>query len=159
MNLERARMLAVDLIASFAGGDWCFSFDASRRRFGACHFLEKRISLSGPFVRLNDETRVLDTILHEIAHALTPRPDALVCGAESSGSDYDLTMGHTDEWREKCLELGGNGERCFSSDNTVMVVPLSYIGTCPRCYDQVKRYRAARAARCGCGDIFIWNRG
>lgn len=57
---------------------------------------DKRIELSGPLVDLNDEARVLRTILHEIAHALTEG------------------HGHDDVWRAKCLAIGGDGIKQYS---------------------------------------------
>lgn len=169
MNLERARTLAGDLIKSLVGTDWRFCFDANRRRFGACYHAEKTIKLSGPLVRCNDETRVLDTILHEVAHALTPVPatgnmwDSPVGTFPDSKDmaariEYESTNGHTGAWRKKCLELGGDGQACYTSKNTVNAPTVSYVGTCPECHDQIKHKRAVKGLRCKGGGVFVWGR-
>jgi hypothetical protein len=44
--------------------------DSAVRRFGTCRYSRKLITLSRQLIELNDQARVLDTILHEIAHAL-----------------------------------------------------------------------------------------
>ena len=55
--------------------DWKFGWDRARRRLGVCRLLEKSISLSVHFVRANLEAphEIRDTILHEIAHFVSPR--------------------------------------------------------------------------------------
>ena len=42
-----------------------------KKRFGQCDRTTKTISLSKELTRINDISKVKDTILHEIAHALT----------------------------------------------------------------------------------------
>ena len=66
---------------------WRFQFDHARRRFGACRYGRKLITLSRPLVLLNPEAEVRDTILHEIAHALCPGD------------------GHGVRWKQKCREI------------------------------------------------------
>lgn len=63
----------------------------------------KSIELSTQLVEINDEERVLKTILHEIAHAL----------AEGHGHDR--------VWQNKLLEIGGDGKRCYDSSDTVVL--------------------------------------
>lgn len=60
----------------------------------------KSIELSSQLVKINDEERVRLTILHEIAHALTEG------------------HGHDSVWQAKCLEIGGDGKRCYSRHDT-----------------------------------------
>lgn len=54
--------------------------------------MRKFIHISRPYVLVNDEAEVTETILHEIAHAL----------------DYEQTgdIGHTANWRRICREIG-----------------------------------------------------
>ena len=47
-----------------------FQFDNAKRRAGCCDYRRKRISLSGYFTEHNNKTEVMNTILHEVAHAL-----------------------------------------------------------------------------------------
>lgn len=73
---------------------WRVVLDNAKRRAGQCRRQKKEIGLTASYVRLNGEDAVMDTILHEIAHALTP-------GA-----------GHGPEWVAKAREMGCTGERC-----------------------------------------------
>ena len=80
---------------------WRFRFDHARRRFGSCQYGPKLVTLSRPLTLLNGEPEVRDTLLHEIAHALTPRD------------------GHGPRWRAKCRELGARPVRCYSGEAVV----------------------------------------
>lgn len=72
MKLVPTRALAEKLMAEHGLTEkgWRFNFDKAKVRFGACHWATKEITLSQDLVRLNEEPRVKNTILHEIAHAL-----------------------------------------------------------------------------------------
>ena len=85
-----------DLIA------WSFKFDRAVRRFGSCWPGRRAITLSWRLTLLNDEAQVRNTILHEIAHALTPGD------------------GHGATWRAACRRLGITPERCFTADEVAM---------------------------------------
>ncbi len=50
--------------------DWNFSLDKAKRRGGACFFHKKLITLSIHHIELNDEAVLIDTLIHEVAHAL-----------------------------------------------------------------------------------------
>lgn len=60
----------------------------------------KSIELSTKLVQINDVERVRLTILHEVAHALTEG------------------HGHDAVWKAKLLEIGGDGKRCYTSEDT-----------------------------------------
>lgn len=60
----------------------------------------KKVELSSKLVELNDLHKVHIVILHEVAHALTEG------------------HGHDAVWKAKCLEIGGDGKRCYSSTDT-----------------------------------------
>lgn len=88
MNTTQTQQLAVSLMSKHGLEGWEFRYSRARRALGTCDYRTKTISLSRSFVEKNTDEQVLDTILHEIAHALTP-------GA-----------GHGWQWRVKCMELG-----------------------------------------------------
>lgn len=73
-------------------------FNHSTRYFGTCDFKNKIITLSRKYCKANNEEEVRETILHEIAHALTPY----------SGHDWT--------WYTKARQIGSNGERTMSED-------------------------------------------
>lgn len=81
---------------------WKPEFDEAKRRFGVCKPAEKIISISRPLALLNPEVEVLDTILHEIAHALA---------WEKHGN-----CGHDDRWKSICVEIGARPDRCYEDD-------------------------------------------
>jgi len=134
MELELARLLAQKLMKSHGLMSWRFEFDSAFRRFGQCNYSRKVISLSRHLVLLNSEDRVKDTILHEIAHALTP------------GHHHDSV------WRKKAVEIGCDGKRCFTESDTVMTKP-KYVATCKSCNKSYKRFKRSRYnSSCGyCG--------
>ena len=61
--------------------------------------------------RLNGEKDVVDTILHEIAHALV-----------------GLKAGHGPIWQRKAREIGCNGLRCFGDE--VITPKAKYVAEC-----------------------------
>ncbi len=103
VNLHAARILAVSLMNQHRLVGCCGRSRSTtpRRRFGCCNFTRRRISLSRPLTFLNDEAEVRDTILHEIAHALTPK------------------TGHGPAWKAMCLRIGAKPVRCFQTDEVV----------------------------------------
>lgn len=101
MKLLEAEAMAQKLFKLHGLELWDFGFDRARSRFGVCRTMRKTITLSKVLVELNEPERVKLTLLHEIAHALTP------------------LNGHGQRWKAKLLEIGGDGKRCYSIANTV----------------------------------------
>jgi len=99
-----AHQLAKDLLRQHGLTDWKFRFDRARRRFGSCSTARKTITLSRALTMMNPDDQVRDTLLHEIAHALTPGD------------------GHGSRWKAKCVEIGANPVRCFT-EKEVAVPP------------------------------------
>ena len=70
-------------------------------RYRRTMYPERRwIELSSKLVEMNSEERVMRTIIHEVAHALTEG------------------HGHDRVWKAKCLELGGDGIARYSTVDT-----------------------------------------
>lgn len=91
--------LLVDLMRKHGLGSWHIRWSRSKREFGRCCWSTKTITLSRPLCEANAIEQVKDTILHEIAHALTP-------------FQY-----HNGIWKMKCIEIGARPIRCFSWDD------------------------------------------
>lgn len=121
MDLEESSALALRLMEQHGllQSGWDFEYDRAKTRFGRCSYRRRVISLSRYLTPLRDEMDVRDTILHEIAHALTP-------GAH-----------HGPRWRSKAREIGCNGERCGEGP----VLPGRYTYTCAGCNGRWNRHR------------------
>jgi predicted SprT family Zn-dependent metalloprotease len=120
MELAEAKNLARMKMIEHGVGHWNFAFDNGTRRVGATNFRTRTISLSRHFTVLNNEQEMLNTILHEIAHALV-------------GSGH----GHDAVWRAKAREIGDDGRRTSKA-----VAPEGrYRLTCPGCGHVTSRMR------------------
>lgn len=78
---------------------WKFEWLKKMNKFskaGCCNYKTKTIKISPTFVELNDDDEVMNTILHEIAHALTPRHH------------------HNKFWKRKAIEIGCTGATHYS---------------------------------------------
>ena len=69
---------------------WSFHFDNSRKRAGCCQYGTQVISLSYEFAKYAPEEEILDTILHEIAHALVGESPSSRRRVADKGSRYWL---------------------------------------------------------------------
>jgi predicted SprT family Zn-dependent metalloprotease len=128
-----AKLLAFELLARHGLIGWRFQFDHARRRFGSCRPGSKLITLSKPLTLLNSEQEVRDTLLHEIAHALTPGD------------------GHGAKWKARCIEIGAVPRRCYSESEVAAPArpPARYSLGCPACNWWVpRRRRISRKLMC-----------
>jgi hypothetical protein len=125
VDIGEARTLARQLMDQHGLQRWTFRIDKCKSRFGHCNWRRGRISLSGPLTELNDLNTVRDTILHEIAHALTPFAN------------------HNATWKLKAREIGANPMACYNSVN-VKLPPAPWHAICPKCHRDIKRYRMSR---------------
>ncbi len=121
MDLWAASSLARRLMDEHGLQRWAFRFNHRKRALGLCVHHERRIELSLPFVRANDEELVRDTVLHEIAHAL-------------AGFD----AGHGPVWKEVCRRIGAKPERCC--DKAAMPAG-TWRAACPSCGREYHRHR------------------
>jgi predicted SprT family Zn-dependent metalloprotease len=120
--------MSLDLMDRYGLAGWAFRFDHARRRFGCCRYGQKTITLSRSLVLLNSHEQVRDTVLHEIAHALTPGD------------------GHGPRWKAKCIEVGAKPLRCYT--DAAVRSPLrpaaKYRLGCGQCQWWVDRRRLTR---------------
>lgn len=134
MNLEVAKNEALSLMQKHGLLDlgWRFEFDTAKRRFGCCNYSPKKISLSKHLTELNEIAEVKNIILHEIAHALV-----------------GYKHGHDSVWKQKALEIGCDGNRCYSYSK-VNRVQGNYIATCGTCSHTYHRFKRPKG-KSSCG--------
>lgn len=133
MNPHVAASLARGLMNAHGLQHVPFAFDASRKRMGACHWdrLTRKVSkitLSVDLVMRATESKVHDTILHEIAHALAGHQ-----------------AGHGERWKQVARSIGCTAERCFEYGiDTVTPVPGEWQATCGGCGKVYHQHRAPK---------------
>jgi len=95
MNVRQAESLVYKYMAKHDLPDeWLFRWQNKKGALGTCSFSDKEIRLSKWYVELNDLISVRDTILHEIAHALS------YVRHGSKG------IGHGRLWKDICRQIG-----------------------------------------------------
>lgn len=140
MELSDATKLAIELMCDHNLDEWYFYFDKSKRIFGKCNYLNKSISLSKHLVLLNNYNSVKNTILHEIAHAIV-----------------GMGNGHNNIWKKKAIEIGCDGNRCYSSENTICTKG-NYYAICHNCNKRFERHRKSKKNQsCGVCSKGIYN--
>ena len=130
MNLELAEQLAVQEMAKWQakmGPGWKFVWSRAKRLFGYCSYRNRVIKLSAPLTLLNPESRVLNTIRHEIAHAIAGH------GA-----------GHGHDWKRQAVIVGCEPVRCYGAD--VARPSAKYVSHCPACGRTGKAHRRRNVA-------------
>ena len=105
-SLAETEALATDLIkrhktTSGLTNEWRFGFDLAPSRAGACKYDERRIYLSVSFCLRASRAEIIDTILHEIAHAIVGK-----------------AHNHDAVWTAKAREIGCTGERTHAVRHT-----------------------------------------
>jgi len=89
MDKDQAQFLAESLMKEHGlGKKWKFKWIRSYHKYGQCDWMFKEIRLSKPFVKVNEEFEVRNTILHELAHAKCHK------------------HGHNKFWKAWCIKLG-----------------------------------------------------
>lgn len=110
MDQYEAKRMAREIMREHGLHDWALRISSAKKAQGSCSYTKREIALSGVFIRLNDAPRVRLTILHEVAHALVGRQ-----------------AGHGPIWRNKCIEIGGDGKQYATNLNV-----LAWVGRCTR---------------------------
>lgn len=141
MDLRKAEGMAKDLMGWYLRGrNWSFQFDRSLTRLGLCNHRECFISLGTHATSVNEEKEVLNTLLHEIAHALIG-PGA----------------GHGPEWKAVAKSIGCTAER---TGKILIEAPAKYTGECPNCSKVFYKYRkpklGAYHGQCGLDAKVVW---
>ncbi len=135
MDLQEVEVLAEKAILNYGLQGWSFRWARTKRRLGACNYRLKRIEIAEFYARHNPPEQVLDTLLHEIAHALA--------GPQAR---------HGPAWKAIARRLGATPKACDKGDQTV-VMPGDWQATCGACnktYHKYKRPQSLTGYRCRC---------
>ncbi len=103
LSRARAAALAEDMLEQYglAERGWTFAFDRATQREGQCDYAKRRITYSGPILEHRTREEFRQTMLHEIAHAMTP-------GAK-----------HGPVWKAMAKKLGYTGGRQSASNDGI----------------------------------------
>ena len=119
---------------------WHFAFDLAPARGGSCRYSDQQITLSVTYCLKASREEIVDTILHEIAHAIV-------------GPKH----GHDATWKAAARQIGCTAERCHRIQHTLP----RWHGQCG-CGQQWERQRLSqriRTSRCGkCKGNIEWKR-
>lgn len=142
MTINQAITLAKKLLSKHIElKGWTVTINYRKRAFGVCNYRKNQIELSSHLIPVMTNEAIEDTIIHEIAHALTKG------------------HGHDRVWKAKCIELGGNGQRLGGVDkyqggaegrDLALQKLAKYTLTCPECGAKYHLNRKPNSAR-SCG--------
>jgi len=130
-KVKEARALLREKMNDHGLTEWKTRIGGAYRRLGMCSYKEKVIELSEQFVLAGTQEQILDTIMHEIAHALV-------------GPGY----GHGRVWKAKARELGATAKSASKSVN----IEQRYVAHCQVCskqYGMMKQTSSMNRSYCG----------
>lgn len=135
MDLEQLGAIAARELARHGLKGWSFGLARTKRRLGVCKYATKRIEIAEYYARNSPAESVLDTLLHEIAHALA-----------------GPAAGHGPAWKAVAVRLGATPRACDTSHDAV-TEPGDWRAHCPACAKTFHLYRRPRSLtgyRCKC---------
>lgn len=135
MDVQQLRAIADCELRKYGLVDWSFGLNSAKRRLGVCKYRSRRIEISEFYAVHNPAEAVLDTLRHEIAHALAGP------GAK-----------HGPRWKAVAKRLGATPHACDRSPET-RIEPGQWQARCPACQRVYHRYRRPKTRtgyRCPC---------
>ncbi|WP_414171958.1 SprT-like domain-containing protein [Clavibacter tessellarius] len=130
-DLARVRIWAEALIALHLDPSWTFAFDHARTRAGACHYGEKRITVSRHLAGRFEDDEIHQVLLHEVAHAL-------------AGS----RAGHGPRWKATAAEPRLRGvAAALGAPSPRSLAP--WVGACPAGHAHFRYRKPTRPLACG----------
>lgn len=126
---------------------WTFKYTHGRRQLGVCYYDRKLIKISRDYARINEESRMVNTLLHEIAHALA--------------GPY---AGHGPLWEKIARMIGSSGHRLANSgrDGLPLVTPprkiqgaVDYAWYTPKLKDLMTKEFAPKEETCNSAPAMV----
>ena len=135
MDLKELEAIASREMTKHGLHGWTFGLADTKRQLGVCKYRKKRIEIAEYYALNSPQESVLDTLLHEIAHA--------IAGPAAR---------HGPAWKAVAIRLGATPRACDNSDVAV-VKPGDWQATCAACkkiFHRYKRPRSLNGYRCRC---------
>ncbi len=135
MDLQELETIAGQELLRHGLVDWTFGLANTKRRLGVCKYRTKRIEIGEYYARNSPPETVLDTLRHEIAHAIA-----------------GPAAGHGPAWKVIAMRLGATPLACDNSLEAVLQ-PGDWQAMCPACKKTFHRYKRPRSLggyRCKC---------
>lgn len=141
MTPAEARAFANEALTEHGLHDWLFLLNTtSKRAAGWCKYDERSVELAEWVFDLGwPEEAIKDVILHEVAHALTPRDEA-----------------HGPEWKRVAQRIGADPSRTYSGLPSMRAENWVWREHCLRCGWERFLFRLSgygSCARCGSGSF------
>ena len=138
MSLQEIYDFAIEKMNDFELYNWNFGFDLAQNRGGVCKGRSKVITLSVTYCLNAPKEEVIDTVLHEIAHALV-------------GPEH----GHNKKWKLMAKWIGCKAEVYHNVDHGLD----RWHGSCPcgQTWKRKKLMAKVRTATCPkCAERITW---
>ena len=144
ITLQEIHTFAKNKFNDYGLDDWIFGFDLARVRAGQCNYRQKKITLSVSFCCFASKEEVLDTVLHEIAHALVGpghqhnnkwKTMANIIGCK--GEIYHTVDHSEDQWQTKCLNTECQNFRNKKVWKRKRLIKRVRNGKCPKCKEKL----------------------
>jgi predicted SprT family Zn-dependent metalloprotease len=111
---------------------WKFELGSAKSTAGTCYTSRKLIRMSRVLIDARSLEDSYNTVLHEIAHALTP------------GHGHDRT------WKRMAVQVGAKPERCYNSSEVEKnKIQYKYTLRCPNGHEYGASRRLKRRKSCG----------
>lgn len=138
MTQAEARCYAEELMRQHGLTErgWSVQFDRAKVRSGQCNYRQQTISLSRHLLSIRSREESINTITHEVAHALVGRGH-----------------GHDRVWARKHRELGGDGKRVYQMEGIDPKAP--WIAVCGHGKEVAAYHRKPKRLagwRCRCAE-------
>jgi len=135
MDLKELEEIAGREMVKHGLQGWTFALGSTKRSLGVCKYRSKRIEIAEYYAVNSPQGTVLDTLLHEIAHA--------IAGPAAR---------HGPNWKEVAIRVGAVPHSCDQTQ-TAVLKPGDWQATCPACaktFHRYKRPKIANGYRCKC---------
>jgi predicted SprT family Zn-dependent metalloprotease len=138
-HLKRIHDDATALLDKYglAARGWTAVYDNTKRRGGQCRYAAKEVGFSVHLFAIWTYKAAMNTVLHEIAHALCPN------------------HGHDKVWKAKAIEIGCTGARQYDGaaqgSYPSQRHARNWVGTCPNGHTQTRARQPLTGRKYSCG--------